>query len=216
MRTLFFFLVLANVGLAAYLYWLNTEGRAASPIIAQQITPERIRVISAEEAERLAAGRNAAGGAACVEWGAFNPGEVAKAADMLDGFGVKARERRQEEGARWWVVVPPFPTRNAANVRLAELRKQGVEDMFVIEDDAGGLRNGISLGVFRSEEGARTRLEAIGRRGVSGARIVPRDAVVRVFLQVRDAPESLRGRAAELKAAWPAADLRDCPAEGKG
>jgi hypothetical protein len=39
---------------------------------------------------------------------------------------------------------------------------------------------------------------------------------VRVYLQVREAPEGLRGRASELKATWPAADLRDCPPEAKG
>jgi hypothetical protein len=214
-RTIFFALVLANAALAAYLYWLHTEQRTPPPIVNQQIAPERMRLISPQEAERLAAARTTAAGAGCVEWGAFAPGEAARAAEALEGLGVKTRERRQEDAARWWVVMAPLPTRAAANARVAELRKQGVDDVTVIDEDAGGQRNGISLGLYSSEDGARRRADALAKRGVNGTRIVPRDAVVRVFLQVREAPEGFRGRAAELKGAWPAAELRDCPPEGK-
>ncbi len=128
---------------------------------------------------------------------------------------MKTQERRQEDAARWWVMLPPLATRAAANARVAELKKLGVEDVALIDDDAANVRNGISLGLFRSEEGAKTRVDALAKRGVEGVRVVPREQTVRVYLQVRDAPEGLRSRAAELKSGWPSADLRDCPTEGK-
>lgn len=214
MRLAFLLLVLANLLLAAYGFRMQAESSATASIMAQQIQPERVRLITAEEAERIAAARRPA--AACLEWGAFAAADAPRALEAIEALGVKARERRVEEPGRWWVTLPPLATRAAANARLAELRRLGIDELYVIDDDANGLRNGISLGLFRSEEGARTRLDAIERRGVAGARIVSREPVVRVYLQVREAPEAFRARAAELKSAWPAAELRDCPPEGRG
>jgi hypothetical protein len=214
MRLAFLLLVLANLLLAAYGFRMQAESSATASIVAQQVQPERVRLITAEEAERIAASRRPA--AACLEWGAFAPADAPRALETLEALGVKARERRVEEPGRWWVTLPPLATRAAANARLAELKKLGIDELYVIDDDASGQRNGISLGLFRSEEGARTRLDAIERRGVAGARIVSRESVVRVYLQVREAPEGFRARAAELKSAWPGAELRDCPPEGRG
>lgn len=210
MRLVFLVLVLANLLLAAYGFRMRADPGPNAMIASQQIQPERIRLISAEEAERMAAAKN--GSAVCLEWGAFASADVAKAVEAIEGLGVKTRERRVEDAARWWVMIPPLATRAVANARLAELRKLGIEELYVIDEDAAGLRNGISLGLFRSEEGARQRLEALTRRGVAGARVVAREPAVRVYLQVREAPEGFRARAADLKAAWPAADLRECPA----
>lgn len=214
MRLVFLVLVLANMLLAGWGFRARTDAGPGASIVNQQIQPERIRLISPAEAERLAAPK--AVPTTCLEWGAFAAAAAPKAIEAIEALGVKARERRVEEAARWWVVIPPLATRAAAGARVSELRKQGVEELYVIDEDAAGMRNGISLGLFRSEEAARLRVETVGRRGVAGARIVPREATVRVYLQVREAPEVLRGRASELKATWPATDLRDCPPESKG
>ncbi len=218
MRTIFFLLLLANVAFAAYAYWsLTQSGSDRTNSLAQQIDPDKIRIVSAEEAARIAASRRAPAGPACVEWGAFASIEVSKAAEAVEALvpGLRTRERRTEEAARWWVVVPPLGSRAAANARVAEIRKLGVEDLYLIDDDAGGLRNGISLGLFRSEEGAKARADALEKRGVKGTKVVAREATSRVWLQVRDPPEGFRTRMAELKTAWPGAELRDCPAEAR-
>lgn len=215
MRTLFLALLLANVLLAAYAYWRETQPGPQADIARQQIAPERIRLLTPDEAEAMSAARRALP-QSCIEWGAFALAEVPKAIESIEALGVKARERRLEEPGRWWVMLPPLATRAAATARLAELKKLGIEDVGVIDDDANGYRNGLSLGLFRSEEGARTRLDGLAKRGVAGARVVTREAAVRVYLQVREAPEGFRGRANDLKAAWPAAELRDCPAEARG
>jgi hypothetical protein len=214
-RTAFLALLLANLALAAYGYWAQNQPGPNEAYLQQQIAPERIRLITPEEAERMAAQRKTSTGA-CHEWGAFAAADVPKAIEAIEALGVKTQERRQEDAARWWVMLPPLATRVAAIARVAELKRLGVEDVGLIDDDAGGFRNGISLGLFRSEDGARTRVDALAGRGVAGARVVPREQTVRVYLQVRDAPEGFRGRAvSELKSAWPAAEMRDCPAEGK-
>jgi hypothetical protein len=213
----FFVLLLANVAFPAYTYLAATADRDRANALAQQIDPERIRIVSPEEAARIAASRKSAAAPACLEWGAFATTELAKAVEAIEGLapGLKTRERRVEDAARWWVVIPPLANRNAAAARVAELRKLGIEDLYVIDDEAGGYRNGISLGLFRSEDGAKTRLEALEKRGAKGARVVARDATTRIYLQVREPPEDLRTRVAELRTAWPAADLKDCAAEAK-
>lgn len=216
MRALFLTLLLANLLLAAY---GSRQERQPSPnevYLQQQISPERIRLLTPEEAERLSAAPRKTSSTACHEWGAFAVADVPKAIEAIEALGVKTQQRRQEDVARWWVMLPPLATRAAANARVAELKNLGVEDVGLIDDDAAGFRNGISLGLFRSEDGAKTRVEALAKRGIGGVRIVPREQSLRVFLQVRDAPEGFRARAAsELKSAWPASELRDCPAEGK-
>jgi hypothetical protein len=216
MRALFLALLLGNLLLAAWGTRQQSEPSPNAVYLQQQIAPERIRLITPEEAERLAAPRKTSASAACIEWGAFAAADVPKAVEAIEALGVKTQERRVEDAARWWVMLPPLATRAAANARVAELKKLGVEDVALIDDDAANVRNGISLGLFRSEDGAKTRVDALAKRGVAGVRIMPREQAVRVYLQVRDAPEGFRGRAAELKSGWPSADLRDCQAEGKG
>ena len=215
MRMLFLALLLANLLIAAWGTRRESEPGPNAVYLQQQIAPERIRLLTPEEAERMAAVPKTSAAPVCIEWGAFAAADVPRAVEAIEALGVKTQERRMEDAARWWVMLPPLANRAAAGTRVAELRKLGVDDVGIIDDDAGGFRNGISLGLFRSEDGAKTRVDVLARRGVAGVRIVPREQSVRVYLQVREAPEGFRGRAAELKAAWPSADLRDCPAEGK-
>jgi hypothetical protein len=94
--------------------------------------------------------------------------------------------------------------------RVADLKRQGVEDSSLVTEDQAW-RNAVSLGVFRSEDAANRRLEDLRRRGVRGAEIGVRDAPgVRVYLQVRDAPEPVRARLGELREGFPGADIREC------
>jgi hypothetical protein len=50
------------------------------------------------------------------------------------------------------------------------------------------------------------------RRGVRDIGVAPREgAGVRVYVQLRDAPEPVRGKLGELKDSFPAAEVRECP-----
>lgn len=61
------------------------------------------------------------------------------------------------------VYIPPFADRAAAAEALRELRARGIRDVGII--GRGPLADGISLGVFRSAEGARRRLAALQAMG---------------------------------------------------
>ena len=209
MRTAFFVLLFANAVFFAYRFYVTQYAKPATDPIAQQIQPERVRIVQPEELARLAATRR---GVACIELGPVATTEAARAEEAVGGLagGLKV-SRRVDEATRWWVYIPPLPTRVAANQRIAELKKQGVDDYEFISDDSVW-RNAISLGVYSSEETANRRVDELKRRGVRGMQAAPREGrSARVYVQLRDAPEPVRLRFVELKDGFPGADVRECP-----
>jgi hypothetical protein len=210
MRTALLLLLLANLAFFAYRsYVAQYVGRDSSPA-AQQIRPEKIRLIPPAEYARIVAARRAN---ACLELGPVASGDAARAEEAITalGGGLKVASRRNEDSTRWWVYIPPFPTRQAAAQREAELKKRGVDDSSLIIDDSN-FRNAISLGVFRSEDAANGRVEALKKLGVADVAIVQREGTpARVYLQLRNVPEPLRRKLLDVRSGFPGSDLRDCP-----
>lgn len=210
MRTLFLFLVLANVGFFAWHYAGEYLAPPAADPLAQQIQPERVRILAPEELARRALARRPA---ACLELGPLAPADAVRAEEAMSAVaaGLKLTSRKAEEPQRWWVYIGPLPTRAAALQRVAELKQRGIEDSALVVEDPLW-RNAVSLGVFRSEEAAMRRLEELRRRGVRGAELAVRDPPgARVYIQLRDGPEPARLRLGELREGFPGADLRECP-----
>src|SRR6185295_16978746 len=75
-------------------------------------------------------------------------------------LGTRMTERRIEEITRYWVFIPPGRDRKAAETRMAEARRQGVNDLSIRPD------NSISLGVFSTEEAARRFLTQMATKGL--------------------------------------------------
>lgn len=209
MRTFFLLLLLANVAFFGYRYYVAQQLTRHSSPSAQQVDPERIRIVTADQYARIVASRRGAG---CIELGPLAVNEATRAEEAVAGLadGLKVSARRAEEPSRWWVYIPPLSTRQAALQREAELKKQGVEDSSVIADDPS-YRFAISLGVFRSEDAANNRAEALRKRGVRGIAVAPRDAPgMRVYVQLRDAPEPVRMKLFELRPSFPGSEVREC------
>lgn len=210
MRTLFLLLVFANAAFFAWRYYdAHFAARGIDPF-AQQLDPERVKLVGPEELARIAGARKQA---ACLELGPIAAGDAGRAEEAVGAIaaGLKVAVRRLEEPARWWVYLPPLPTRAAAVQRAAELRKQGVEDFSLVNDDPQW-RNAISLGVFRTEEAAAKRADELRRRGLRGIEMASRESAgARVYVQLRDAPEPVRARFGELRDGFPGAEVRECP-----
>jgi len=248
MRTVFFLLVLANIAFFAWGY-LGGRGSEEAQLIDQQLNPQAIRLLSAEQRAALAAERAKAAPqplrpappvqqpapqpapqpaqqqpappkvtvAACMELGAFNPGDVQRVERALAplSLGEKLSQRRASETASHWVFMPPQPGRAGANRKAAELRKLGVEDFFIVQDDPK-YRYSISLGVFKTEEAAKARLEQLRAKGVRTARIGARETTVqKVYFVVRDVPEPLAARLDQVRQAFPGSELKECQPEAK-
>lgn len=155
---------------------------------------------------------------ACVEWGSFSPQEATRAEQRLEPLALGARlaQFRGEESAGWWVFIPPQASRAAAQKKAAELKTLGVDDYFVVQDN-GKLRWSLSLGVFRTEDAARARLEALRARGVRSAQVGRRETrVPKVWFQVKNVDAAINARLQEIAREFEGATLHDCAARSSG
>src|SRR2546429_7177526 len=170
----------------------------------QQLNPQAIRLLRADQLAALATERTKQAAerpkpppkatlAACLELGAFSPGDAARVQQALEplALGSRLSQRRVEEIASYWVFMPPQRSRPAANQKAAELKKLGVEDFYIVQEDSK-FRFAISLGVFKTEEAARSRLAELRKKGVRTARVPPPGtSVQKVYLPRREGPASV-------------------------
>jgi len=226
-RTLFLLLLAAGLGFFAWARFLAAPDPAIdSQPLAQQIEPEKLRVVAESELARTlppAAPKPKPGPApaapepaplACLEWGSFSPADAARAEQRLEPLALGARlaQYRGEETAGWWVFIPPQPNRGAALKKAAELKKLGVDEYFVVQEE-GRQRWALSLGVFRSEEAARARLDALRAQGVRSAQLGQRETrVAKVWFQVRTVEQALHARLQEVAREFEGATLHECAA----
>jgi hypothetical protein len=214
MRLAALLLLLANVAFLAWAKYAPEPGTVESQLVEQQIRPESIRLLSQQQLAVLAARKpEPAKSVTCSEWGAFNAADLARAHSALDPLATAARvsERHVEEAAGWWVFMPPQATRLGATQKVTELKRLGIDEYFIVQDDPK-LRFAISLGVYRSEDAAKARLEQLRARGVRTAAVGARQTPVqKVYLQVRDLPEGLQPKLGELRDAFPGTEMRECP-----
>jgi hypothetical protein len=216
MRTLFFLLLLANAMFFAFHTFSDVLFPGESQLLQQQINPESIKLIAASELPKPAKSEKTL---ACIEWGAFGSADVARADEAVTAvaMGAKVLQRKSDEGATWWVFMPPQGSRQAAAIKTNELKRMGIDEFFVLLDDPR-YRFAISLGVFRTQEAARNRLEQLRGKGVRTAQVGARDtSVQKTWFQMRDVPESASARLAELKQRFPGSEVKECvPEEKKG
>jgi len=220
MRTLFFLLALANVAFFAFA-WSGggAEASGEAQIIAQQLYPEKIRLLASEQVSALTRKPEQAKAAACLEWGAFAGSDAERAQQALQPLelGAKLTLRKQEDAAGFWVYIPPLANRQLATQKAGELKRLGVDEYFVVPDDPKW-RNAISLGVFKTEEAAKAHLDALRVKGVKSATVGPRDPQPgKTYFQVREPSPSLATRLNELKQGFAGTEVRECaPDEKKG
>jgi hypothetical protein len=238
MRAVFLLLIAANLALFAWArYYAGADGTTDPEPLRRQLKPESIRILTGPELAGLPAlkpkpGMEAAQGAlaaaapgasaeappapaapaACTEWGGFAIAEAPRAEQALAPLALGARltQKRSEETAGWWVFIPPQGNRAAALKKTAELKSLGVDDFFVIQDE-GKSRWAVSLGVFSSEEAARSRLDALRAKGVRSAQTGERETpVTKVWFQARGAVAAQQAKLREIAQAFPGTEVRDC------
>jgi hypothetical protein len=247
LKFLFWTLLLANAGLAAYQFgYLDTllpNGHEPGRL-GQQIQPDRLRLVPAPPPEppppaiqpapestpdsasradpQAAAGGAAATGLvaatgaapvpACLEVGNFNQEEAQRFIAGLGNLGARTQQRTVQEAASHMVYMPPQGDREGAERKAGELHRLGVADFFIIQDNSS-LRWGISLGVFKTEEAARTHLARLNQKGVRTARIGQRSAMAtQVAFQFRGLDHAGKGALEQAKAGFGRQELKECAA----
>jgi hypothetical protein len=214
MKLLALVLLLLNAMFLAWARFAPEPGTLESQLLAQQVNPEAIHLLSDAQVAALGARKaEPADGASCQEWGPFNAADLRRARETLAELASQAKlGERHEDSAGWWVYIPPQASRQAATQKVTELKRLGVEDYFIVQDDPR-FRFAVSLGVFSTEEAARARLDEVRGRGVRTAQVGSRQtAVQKMYLQLRDLPQALQPKLAAASNEYPGTAVKACPA----
>jgi hypothetical protein len=216
LKTFFIVLLVANLALAAWAMLIRGEARDAH-LVAQQIHPEKVKLLGNSDKARLAAAPSPPRMVACVEWGGFAPSDAARVEEALAplALGSRLTQRKLDENIGWWVFIAPQTNRQTANQKSAELKGLGVDDYFIVSEDPKW-RNAIQFGLFKTEEAARARLEQLRARGVRSAQTGKRDAQIsKVFFQMREVPDTFASKLGDMKGMFPGSEVKPCAEEAK-
>ena len=107
-------------------------------------------------------------------------------------------DRIELEPTSWWVHIPPLPNRRAAERKVAEIRRLGVKDLFILQEP-GPFQYSVSLGLFKNPASADLHLSRLRTKGVRTGIVTTRGRDVH-FIEIRgpaDALSTLASDAAE-------------------
>ena len=226
MRAFFLLLVLVNLAYFAYGRVALEGGGVESRIPQLQVAPERIKLLNVTErapAEKPQLPLKAlppappktatAAPAACLEWGIFAGPGVARAERALASLELPEGqvERTVTDAGGYWVYMSPLKNKAEVDRKVRELRDLGVTEFFVVQD-AGQWRNAISLGIFRTEEGAQAFLAGLKQRGVRSAIVTRRENFLRqVAFYVREPSAATVARLTALQEEFPGSEMKAGP-----
>ena len=215
LRIIVLLLLLANGAFFAWtqgllLQWgLGPVQQAEPQRMGQQIRPEALSIVGAEEARRIETTAPAARPPECLQAGplADNVAEAVRPALQAWPAGTWTLEPVVEP-ARWIIYMGKYQTADSVNKKKAELRQIGVSFEPLSNPT---MELGLSLGSFASQAAASGQLERLNERGVRTARVAQERAEVRGQRLLRPArDESLRPRLDELRPLLNGAALRPC------
>lgn len=208
LRLIVLVLVLLNGSYFAWSQgWLRAYGLAPAQQtepqrLPQQIRPEALRLLSADEARRIELAAQApAKPPECLQAGLFNDTQAvvlrrALTAHLPTGSWLLDAAL---EPARWIVYMGKYPNAEALAKKRAELAALKLRFEPLTQP---ALTPGLSLGGFETQAAAEAELAALSRRGVRSARVVQEHAEVRGnLLRIPAADEVLKAR---LEALTPA------------
>lgn len=222
MRTVFLLLVLANLAFFAWWNFIAELDSQSDPRpISRQVAPEKLRILPPDQAARPApavaakpAPEAPATRVACLEWGAFTPADAGRAGEALAplALGPRLSQRQVEEVANWWVYIPPRGNKQEAQKKTGELKARGVEEFFIVQDP-GPFQYAVSLGVFKTEAAATSRLEALRAKDVRTALVGKRETPLqKTYFQVRPVEDALAAKLREAAQGFAGSEVRECPA----
>jgi hypothetical protein len=196
-----------------------------------QLNPDRIRLLPATAASAPAtvadapaaaatpsgaavsavpAAANTAG--ACIELASFTAAEAGRFEARMAELGLADRVSRRDvpTPSSYMVMIPPQGSREAADAKTEELRRLGITDTFIIQDNSPR-RWGIALGTFRSDEAAQAHLAAMSRRGVRTARVEQfGTGPARIAIQLRGLDAAAEAQVTRARAEFPRQEAQGC------
>lgn len=214
MKWVVFVLLAANLGFAVFAYVRERIPNPDAQLLRQQINADQVRIVAPRPPPAVPAVAAPVAGA-CVQWGSFGAADVAKAQAAIDALTLGERVRKAEVfvSTSYWVYIPPLKSRLDMERKSNELKERGITEYSPLLE-TGRWRYSISLGVFRSEEGAKKHLAFLREKGVRSAQVGEREQrITQTAFLLRDPTEEQSAQLGGLKASFPGSDVRavDCP-----
>lgn len=179
-RIAFLVLLLANLAVFAWgagYFGASEEGREPERLKAQ-LQPERLTVTKNGKPDVPAAECRRSGSLAIAEADALEK--------ALAAAGVTVERVSLDEPPSYWVYIAAVEGKPAEK-EIAALKKAGFKEFFVVTEE-GANRNAISLGSFRTEDGAREKIDRLVRNGIKSASMLAKPALTgQVQLNLRAA-----------------------------
>lgn len=218
MRWVVLLLLTMNLVFAGFVYLRESAPNPDAQLLRLQMNADQITVLPPRQAPAESAApapAAAAAKSACLDWGSFGPELQTQVRTALDnlGFGERAQERQVSVDTRFWVHMPPLRTRQEMERKTRELDQLGVSEHFEVLA-AGRWRYSISLGAFRSEEGAKAYLEQLRKQGVRSAVVGERQQrVTQTAYTLLEPTVEESVRLVQLQASFPGSELKavECP-----
>ena len=221
MRTLVFLLVLANLLFFAWTRGALGLGDADAPRPGEPLRADQIRLVSNDRSPE--AGRARAEEPSPPAEPPPQP-DVCVALSEVPQAEADALERLLAEklpafklvraaapgNSSYWVHIPPFKAKREAENKVAELKKLGVKEYFIMQE-AGIEGFGISLGLYSTQEAAEAALAAFKEKGVRSAVLAERPRKPAPAQIEVHGPEAQAGEMRQLLAqAMPRAEPGGC------
>lgn len=177
MKQLFWVLVLFNLGLFTYFNaGLILPSKPQAKLV--EINPEQIKLLSPTQIEALPKKPASSTAPAivlpapittptsCFEWGVFSDTNIANAQSAISQLALQATLKQQshQQARRFWVYKAPLKSAAEAQLKAAELKALGVENLFVVQD--AKWKNAISFGIFEDEQLAIKLMNELKTKGI--------------------------------------------------
>lgn len=204
------FLFAVNLVLFAWgMGYLGERGSGEPERLAQQLAPERIRIVSTNEPTS----QTEPGAEQCREYASLDLEQAGRLAEAASAAGL--RVSRVPAGESAYRVFVPARTREEAEREVIRLRRLNVAEA-ALSADGGAAPPVISLGLFASEQAARDRLAELQRKGIADVQLGPNAGAARETVRVSGAGEALDALVRALAAAGPAMSSTQCRVERAG
>jgi hypothetical protein len=208
LRFLFLLLLLANAAMGVFLYLQMRKTVSPPPV---EVNPSGLKLVSVldpqkAQVEQLAARKLAESlvGSACIDF-SVKPADAQRAQGVFAqlALGERLSSKNIEEPTRFALVIAPATNRKAADTALANLKKLGLKDISITPD------NGISLGLYSTEDAAKKVQADAASKGARAVQIQPRNlAVKETIFSLRDPDTNLVAKLTLLQRDYEASSLK--------
>lgn len=177
---------------------------ASAPVASEKPAVTSPAQVAATEQAATAAEQD------CAEWGEFSGDDLQRAQQALAtlrlGDSVSQRIETREKG--YWVYISPSKKRSDAEKKIEQLKQRGVTDYFLVVEE-GKWKYAISLGIFKTEDGAKRRLEALRKKGIRTAKTAPRAGKLKfTVFTMKGLDSGIRDKLTALQREFPDGELK--------